>query len=111
MAVESLKDIVEIGGFSVGPLGSNAFIQTYTQKGSNLITFQIQKGPVRQNGVNGCQVDTMIETAMIIIDRLNQHFHSEYNDDAIKCLLAALEALEARKIDRDKRGVEGLNLK
>ena len=95
MALETLKGVEEIGGFRV-----NQFYEDETIKAVrwneyieidhevNTIKFTIQNGPIKENGVNGCQVDTLIHAAKHIIFEL-----------------------EDRKADREKRGVEGLNKK
>ena len=33
---------------------------------------KIQNGPIKENGVNGCQVDTIIEATKAIIEGLNK---------------------------------------
>ena len=109
MALETLKDVKEIGGFEVKevtwttPKGNHIEINHL----GNAITFKIQKGTVKENGVNGCQVDTIIETAKIILEGLNKNFPSGYNDTAIHGLNVALNALKLRTLDRQERGVEG----
>ena len=85
----------------------NSFI--YVRKDKSSLSFTIQNGPVREHGVNGCQVDTVIEAAKIIIERLNQDFPCRENAVAIIKLDEALMWLMKRKADREKRGVEGFN--
>ena len=75
----------------------------------NTITFKIQDGPIKENGVNGCQVDTIIAASMAIIKGLNGQFPCRENSLAVTKLQEALLWLEERKRDRIKRGVEGLN--
>ena len=112
MALETLKDVTEIDGFEVTrdmvAIGSTQEVLFISDE-KNIISFKIQSGPVGPNGVNGCQVDTIIETAKIILIGLDKKFPSEYNDKAIGGLNAALLALKARKADREERGVEGEN--
>lgn len=78
-------------------------------RSNNSITFRIQKGPIKENGVNGCQIDTIISVARQILMGLNKKFSSPENDRAIDHLGAALSALKERKADRENRGVEGFN--
>jgi hypothetical protein len=116
MALETLKGIESINGYKVCHMDSNwpkfrdqldRFIRIdhkYT-----VIAFHIQDGPVKENGVNGCQVDTIIEAAKLIIEGLNKNFPCRENSVAITKLDEALMWLEKRKKDREKRGVEGLN--
>lgn len=131
MALETLKGIDQIGGFRVvvmddlkekyperfNPSGAmdwnwfekdirpNAFI--YVRQDKNSLSFTLQNGPIKENGVNGCQVDTIIESAMIIIRKLNDNYPCEENNQAIYSLGCALDSLAKRTADRVKREVEG----
>jgi hypothetical protein len=111
MALEVLKDVKEIGGFDIGRLGVSEKSDDYIviDDKDNAIAFSIQNGPIKEVGVNGCQVDTVIETAKLMIEGLNKHFPCRENAVAITKLDEALMWLEKRKKDRKKRGVEGLN--
>ena len=76
----------------------------------NSIAFTIQNGPVflADVGVNGCQVDTIIEAARLILVGLNKNPHNcRENSMAITKLDEALMWLKKRKEDRVARGVEG----
>lgn len=79
----------------------------YVRQDVNSISFTIQKGPIKENGVNGCQVDTIIEAARLIIKGFNKQFPSRENSLVITKLEEALHWLEHRKKDRESRGVEG----
>lgn len=133
MALQTLKGVEEIGGFKVvdmnaiketnpemfRPDGSmiyhlfdekiRPFNYIYVRHDVNSISFNLQNGPIKEAGVNGCQVDTMIEAAKIILEKLNQQFPCRENASAITKLDEALMWLEKRKKDREKRGVEGLS--
>jgi hypothetical protein len=133
MALETLKGVTEIGGFSVvvmddlrekhpekfnesGAMDYKWFEKdvrphnfVYVRNDVNSIAFTIQNGPVKEVGVNGCQVDTLIEAAKKIIEGLNTKFPCRENSCAITKLDEALHWLEARKRNREKRGVEGEN--
>ena len=124
MALETLKDVKEIGGFEVGfpvgPKNEDDFEGYENWKDalkkfviinhcSNTIAFKIQKGPIKEVGVNGCQVDTLIEAAKMIIEGLNKNFPCIENGRAIRRLEWVLRCLKDRKTDREARGVEGLN--
>lgn len=67
-----------------------------------------QDGPIKEVGVNGCQVDDVIAIA---IERLTQlqteDFDCRENALAITKLQEALHWLEHRTSNREKRGVEG----
>jgi hypothetical protein len=135
MALETLKGIEHIGGFEVvvmdklresnpelfpkealGQMNYEAFERDirphkfiYVRHDKNSITFNIQNGPIKEVGINGCQVDTLIDTATLILLGLNEKFPCEENTAAINCLMRASQFLEERKINREKRGVEGLD--
>jgi hypothetical protein len=131
MALETLKNVKEIGGFKVvimdqlrdqfpekfnesgamdykwfeKDIRPNNFI--YVRQDVNSLSFTIQNGPIKENGVNGCQIDTIIETAKTILEGLNTKFPCYENSRAITKLDEALMWLERRTKDRTKRGVEG----
>lgn len=133
MALETLKGITKIGGFDVvvmddlrqkhpekfnesGSMDYKWFEKdirpsnfVYVRHDANSISFTIQNGPIKENGVNGCQVDTIIEAAKIMLEGLNKNFPCRENAVAITKLDEALMWLEKRRKDREQRGVEGLN--
>jgi len=118
MALETLKDIKKIDGFVVASFpdidkhkieNNLNFIKIDNDK--NSISFILQNGPIKENGVNGCQVDTLIETAKLIIEGLNKKFPCRENTKEITKLDEALLWSMKRKIDRIERNVEGHNLK
>jgi len=111
MALETLKGIKEIGGFKVATDRIICAEAPISISEPNCIEFQIQNGPIKENGVNGCQVDTVIETAKIIIEELNKNFHDMHNEAAIDHLGEALRQLGLRKRSREMRGVEGFDIK
>lgn len=120
MALETLKGIKEIDGFKVNEHDRNLtgnqwslipeqdkYIDVNHER--NSVTFKIQNGPVKENGLNGCQVDTIIETAILILKGLNQKYPCEENERAIVGLQVAIMALWERNQNRQLRGVQGLN--
>lgn len=131
MALETLKGVTEIGGFKVvvmdelrekhpdkfnesGAMDYKWFEKdvrphnfVYVRHDVNSVSFTIQNGPIKEAGVNGCQVDTIIETARIMIDKLNDKFPCRENAVVLTKLDEALMWLEKRKKDRINRGVEG----
>lgn len=133
MALETLKGVESVGGFKVvvmdelrekfpekfnesgamdwkwfeADIRPTSFI--YVRNDKNSLSFTIQNGPVLEHGVNGCQVDTVIETAKLILEGLNKNFPSRENSAAITKLDEALMWLDKRKKDRQSRGVEGHN--
>jgi len=131
MALETLKGIKEINGFEVVVMDDlrekypekfnesgamdwvwfekdirpKAFI--YVRNDKNSISFTLQNQPIKECGVNGCQVDELIEAAKIILTGLNTKFPCRQNSLAITKLDEALHWLTDRRNDREKRGVEG----
>jgi len=67
-----------------------------------------QTGPIKEDGVNGCQQEDLLE---IVLHRLrcfqDGDYSSVYNAVAIERIEEALESLNSRTRDREKRGVEG----
>lgn len=124
MALETLKGVTEIGGYKVlaeRPKKADGSVDwdlldeqrkdapIYVDHDVDMISFRIQNGPIKENGVNGCQVDTLIHAAQTIIMGLNKKFPSEYNDGCLSHLQSAIEWLEKRTKDREARGVEGMS--
>ena len=104
MALETLKDLEEIGGFAVKRIVWKQPEGNYIEinDDANALTFKIQNGPIKEVGVNGCQVDTLIETAKLIIKGLNEKFPCDENEVAISCLNLALKSLSSgKKIEKN----------
>jgi len=78
---------------------------------TNTINFKIQNGPIKENGINGCQVDDIIEVARMIIEEFNVDFPCGENAIVLTLLDEAVSWLKKRKDDRIRRGVEGTNQK
>jgi hypothetical protein len=81
----------------------------YFRRDVNSLSFTLQDGPIKEVGVNGCQVDTLIAAAKLIIEGFNSQFPCDENVKAICALEEALVALDDRKKNREARGVEGLS--
>lgn len=75
----------------------------------NAIEFEIQQGPIKEVGVNGCQIDDVIEFARRFIESRNEAFPCAENEYVLQCLQQALDGLKQRKLNRESRGVEGTN--
>ena len=109
MALETLEKVRNIGGFQV-TRGIGYFSKScpvFVHEESNQLSFQIQRGAIKEVGVNGCQIDTIIETAKLILEGLNTNYLCRENSMAITKLDEALMWLDKRKKDREKRNVEG----
>lgn len=111
MALKTLAGVKTIDGFEVKRLQWNQPEGNFIEINDvgNAITFKIQNGPIKENGVNGCQVDTMIEAATLIIKGLNEQFPCRENAIVITKLEEALMWCKKRKANREARGVEGEN--
>lgn len=86
----------------------NNFI--YVRNDKNSISFTLQNGPVKEAGLNGCQVDTIIETAKIMLEGLNDDYPCLENQWAILYLGSALRFLKLRKMRRERQGTEGTSI-
>lgn len=133
MALETLKGVEKIDGFDVVVMDElrEKYPEKFNESGAmdykwfeseirpknfiyirhdvNSISFTIQNGPTKENGINGCQVDTIIATAKTILEGLNENFKCRENAVAITKLDEALLWLMKRKLDRENRSVEGTN--
>lgn len=132
MALEALKsDIKKFGKFDIVIMDDlrdkfpDKFVETgamdykwfekeirpfnfvYIRKDVNSISFTLQKGPVKEVGVNGCQVDTIVEAAKSILEGFNATFPCRENSMAITKLDECLMWLDKRTKDREARAVEG----
>ena len=129
MALETLKGVEQIDGFNLIDLDAaktdSQFFDTngnfdwenfdmYRQDfpvsichSQNMISFKLQKGPVKEVGLNGCQVDTIIAAALRIVEGLNENYPCDENKEVISFLAAALTTLENRRLNIERRGVEG----
>jgi len=133
MALNTLKDVKKIGGFDLIDMGGlkNAYPEKFNESGAmdykwfekeirpnnfvyvrhdvNSLSFTIQNGLSKEVGVNGCQVDTIIEAAKIIVEGLNKNIPCRENAMIITKLDEALMWSLKRKLDREARNVEGFN--
>ena len=76
---------------------------------SNKVFFQIQDGPIGENGVNGLQATDMLFFCKELFKSLNSAFPCRENSLTITKIEEALHWQEARTKDRVKRKVEGFN--
>lgn len=131
MALETLKGVEHLGGFKVIVMDDlrETFPERFTETGAmdhvwfeqdirpnhfvyvrndkNSLSFTLQNGPVKEVGVNGCQVDTIIQAAKTMLEGLNRQFPCRENALAVTKLEESLMWLEARTKNRQARGVEG----
>lgn len=115
MALETLAGIKTIDGFDVIELSVRAMRPVSPEDYvvinhmANSVTFKLQNEPIQQTGVNGCQVDTIIEAALLIVRGLNKKLPCRENSLVITKLEEALHWLKHRRVDREKYEVEGTN--
>jgi hypothetical protein len=133
MALETLKGVSKIDGFAVVIMDElrEKFPEKFNESGAmdykwfesdvrphnfvyvrndvNSIAFTLQNGPIKEKGVNGCQINTIIEAAKLILEGLNKNFPCRENACAITKLDEALHWLDHRTKNRESRGVEGTN--
>ena len=119
MALETLENVSSIGVFKIFPDRSQETGRSWLEMKkeyfvvidniANSIAFKIQNGPIKEHGVNGCQIDTIIEAAKLILEGLNSNFPCRDNAIAITKLDEALMWRQKRTDDRIKRSVEGTN--
>lgn len=83
----------------------NAFI--YVRNDKNSLSFTIQNGPIKEVGLNGCQVMDVIAVAKHIVEELNKKFPCRENAMVITKLDEALLWDMKRTKDRESRKVEG----
>jgi hypothetical protein len=100
----------------VGTLRDRAYpyANTAGDKGDDFIIvtddgvfFKGQRGPIKEVGVNGCQIDDLITFALGTIQTFNKKFPCRENSLTITDLESALNWLERRRRNREARGVEG----
>lgn len=135
MAMETLKGVETIDGYNVlvmdelrennpdlfnedgamdwgyfeGNIRLNNFI--YLRHDKNSISFTIQNGPIKENGVNGCQLTTLVEAALIMLKKLNEKFPCRENALTITKWEEGLLWQRERTRQRELRGVEGTSQK
>ena len=73
------------------------------------ITFNIQDGPIREVGSNGCQIETLGMVWLEILKGLNKNYPCRENSLTITKIEEALMWQEARTKDKTNRKVEGYN--
>ena len=74
------------------------------------VIFVGQRGPIKEVGVNGCQIDDILTFALGTLQTFNKKFPCRENSVAITHLETCLLWLDKRKRDREARKVEGRDL-
>lgn len=131
MALETLKNVTEINGKKIitmddlrpqyperftetGAMDHKWFEETirphhfiYVRHDKNSLAFTLQNGPIKEVGVNGCQVEDIVAVAKKIVEELNAKFPCRENSMMITKLDEALMWSRERTRNRELRGVEG----
>ncbi|NCB03190.1 MAG: hypothetical protein EOM67_13710 [Spirochaetia bacterium] len=119
MALKTLKGIESINGFKVVEISERTdgkFQVDYIEGEQNpilinhcdnSIQFFLQNGPIKEVGVNGCQVDTIIEAVIQILDGFNHTLPCPENYNAIEFLGKAIDELNKRTKRRKSFEIEG----
>jgi hypothetical protein len=79
-------------------------------KEKDTIKFKFQSGSIKENGVNGCQIDELFKIGGDIVKSLNDKFPCRENALAITKNEECVMWMEARTKNRVKRNVEGKNI-
>ena len=74
---------------------------------SDYIKIKLQEGPVREVGVNGCQIDAVVKFCLDAVIRYDKELPCPENTAVKYHLEQAIECLNDRRVDRVERGVEG----
>jgi len=118
MALEVLKGVEEIGGFKIvrvkpPEMSWDDFDKTRDEfpinitERMNTISFRIQNGPIKEVGINGCDITTLIEAAKVLIEKHNEKHPHMYNISSVHYLDQAIRYQDLRTQEREARGVEG----
>ena len=113
MALRTLEKLLEVNDCKVKHIGVNepccATDPIVICDENSIIRFKIQDGPIKECGINGCQVDDILLVIKTMIEGLNQQFPCRENSMVITKLDEALFWLWKRKRDREERSVEGFS--
>lgn len=114
MALKTLVDVNEIDGLKIADLVKSSDVPEDTfvavNIADNYIAFRLQNGPIKEVGLNGCQVTDMLKVAKHIFSELNKQFPCEENGFTVGCIEEAINWQNKRTKDREKRMVEGRSL-
>lgn len=90
---------------------TSAFVQEQKgQYGPKRVFFMLQDGPIKEHGVNGAQIDAVLEFVRNTIARFHDAVPCRENAIVLTKIDEALLWLWKRKSDREKRNVEGTQL-
>ena len=74
---------------------------------TNTISFKIQQGPIKEKGLNGCQLTDLVVVANHMVTELSKNHPCAENDLTTMYWEKGLQAQADRTKDRETRNVEG----
>jgi len=78
--------------------------------GPNTTNLQFQMGLAKENGINGLTNEALLAVCEHRLKFLDAKFPCAENKEAITAIARAMDVLQQRTLDRQARGVEGLNV-
>lgn len=110
MALETLRGLDSIGGFKTIIAENGSLLNAFPEEDGpfpiqinldhNSVAVQIQNGPIKEVGVNGAQVETLVEIFQRIVEGLQEKFPYDENAEMIVHAQAILDLSAKRKADR-----------
>lgn len=91
------------------PEGEGRFISFLRSGDDDTLVFKGQRGPIKEVGVNGAQIDDLVRVCLATLRSLNAQFRCVENEEAVGFLNDALAALHKRTLRRKQAGIEGTN--
>ena len=121
MALETLEGVTNINGCDVYhcPKGESIALlhegeedlcleeSIAIDSSQNTMVITFQDGPIKEVGVNGVQIETLVAIYGKIVEEFNKKYPHRENEVILKHVEGIMEATERRKRDRESRGVEG----
>jgi hypothetical protein len=87
------------------------FIEIQNAEDAPVVSFTIQSDPISEVGVNGVQALDILKYSKCLFESLNEAFPCRENALTITKIEEAIHWQDARTKDRQRRSVEGQNLK
>lgn len=111
MALDTLKGITHIGGEKVDRVNwrHEKSDRIQINDDHNSLTVKLQDGPIKENGVNGCQVDVLFYLLRGIFTEFQRNYPCPENAKILAHLGSSIMLLEERTRRRTKAGTEGTN--
>lgn len=101
MFLSRLSGVSKIGEFNVCEHSKDSIVKVVhcdqlivIDHSDDSIKFDMQQGSIAENGVNGCDIKTLIQTAKMMLEKTNQAHSNEWIYEATEKLSDALFALD-----------------